>query len=439
MTTNKLRIAWFSPLPVKGKSSGTISEYCTELLLPELNQSFDIELFHNAFEPYQDYKTYHFLNAAKIHDENPFDAFFYQLEDHLALNFIRMHIGLKPGIVWFHDFILSNYGPEPILNSPWEETVKKFKDKDRPWADRDAEYFRDSPIAYREAAYAVVPAFSSVKAAGDYRANKDLALRDNLATASENGPWNLSIPVEIPDSLYNGEAKQIAFCGFPGVEKRAHKLLEAVSKLGSDVKLSWLIDADEEDRALEALRSFGIETAELSIGRSASSWRELVRKSGIAFHCHFSAFGGTREYLPISISEGIPTIVSSYGDGEHLPEDLLFKIDAGTTEATQIELLVRKILAGEVQINRESLKAYALEHNSTQAVALQIESLVAQAKPLLSDCSTSWSKLELQAQSKLAEEAFEIVNDGDTGVLRDFKKKLFGPVFEEFKWVNKNI
>ena len=441
MSSIKPRIAWFSPLPIKGEETSTLSEYCSFLLLPKLRDKIDIELFHNSFEPYEDYPTHHFLTAAKIHEEKPFDAFFYQMEDHAALNFIRIHLGLKPGVVWFHDFIFSTDGPEPILNSPWEETLKKFNNREHPWAERGAEYFKDSPIGYREGGYAVIPAFSSPRSVGDYKAHASVSLREQFESASANGPWGLNVPVEVPSSLDSkctaskANSNKIAFCGFSGVEKRAHKLLAALANLKGEVSLSWLVANEEKERATEAARSFGIDDAEIITGRSADTWRKLVKESLAAYHCHFSAFGGMAEFLPISMSEGVPIIATAYGDGEHLPDNLVFKIEPGTTEANQTELVLRKLLADEVYVDREALYSYAKEHYSVEAVASEILSMINQGLPLLKDFNSKWLAYEAEAKAELSREAFEILASGDKGSLSEMKESFLSATYKEFNWI----
>ncbi|MCB0318452.1 MAG: glycosyltransferase [Bdellovibrionales bacterium] len=435
ISTKKPRIAWFSPLPNAGKESRTISEYCSELLLPILKSDLEIECFHNRFDSYKDFPTFHFLTAAKRHQQNPFDAFFYQMEDESALNFIRIHLGIKPGIVWFHDFIYSTDGPEPILNSPWEETIKKFNDRNRPWAKRGEEYFKDSPIAYREGGCALIPAFSSPRSFGDYSTHIKTSLRSNFALAKDNGPWLVNIPVEIPQKLIEKPiSNRIAFCGFPGIEKRYHKLLTALSNLNGQVVLDWLVLDSEKSRAEEAVRSFGVKNANIIVARSANEWRKLVKNSFAAYHCHFSAFGGMREYLPISMSEGVPVITSSYGDGEHLPSDLVFKIDPGSFESRQLEILIQKILADEVIIDREALRKYALEHYSIAAVSANILSMINQAYPLLNEFNLKWTEYESQAQNELAREAFEILSNQDTDKLSELKKDFIKSSFNELRW-----
>ncbi|NDC39127.1 MAG: hypothetical protein EBZ48_13955, partial [Proteobacteria bacterium] len=154
MLSKKLRIAWFSPLPGGSTPIGSKSAYASEKLLPLLRASFDLELFHDEFRPYQDYPTHHYLSAFERHAAAPFDLFFYQLEDLPSSAFARAHLGLIPGVVWFHDLLFTTKCPEGLLHSSWEVALQKFLGLKAIWPTQELWPDVSSPLDKRAASLA---------------------------------------------------------------------------------------------------------------------------------------------------------------------------------------------------------------------------------------------------------------------------------------------
>ena len=61
------RLAWFSPLPISKDGGASTGAYWSKALLPILRSEFEIELFYDGFGQYEDFRTAHFLAAAKRH------------------------------------------------------------------------------------------------------------------------------------------------------------------------------------------------------------------------------------------------------------------------------------------------------------------------------------------------------------------------------------
>ncbi len=122
----KKRIAWFCAYSASDflKSQSVFSS-----LYPKISAEYEIDLFlDNAdLEDLRKNKihtvaarNYHYLQAMQKHREQNYSCFFYQIEDRKECNFMRIHLALKPGIVWFHDFFLSNHNfsfPANIVDS----------------------------------------------------------------------------------------------------------------------------------------------------------------------------------------------------------------------------------------------------------------------------------------------------------------------------------
>ena len=66
---SRLRLAWFSPWPDNDRS---IAAYCSRVLLPELEDHFEITVFCDRSGSYLKLPVEHYLNAYKLHRDNPF-------------------------------------------------------------------------------------------------------------------------------------------------------------------------------------------------------------------------------------------------------------------------------------------------------------------------------------------------------------------------------
>ncbi|NLF26160.1 MAG: glycosyltransferase family 4 protein [Deltaproteobacteria bacterium] len=439
----KLRVAWFSALDFDGETR-SLSAYVSTLLLPLLSQSFEIELFCDSFGRYQEFPTHHYLTAYKRHAECPFDLFFYQLEDCKCADFVRIHLGLIPGIVWFHDFALRTDGPEQILGSPWQETVAKFEAISKPDSKppRGTEFFRESPLALREASYAAVALFSNPAAHAQYRQSVKLSLR-----AADTPSFYLPFPVQ----FFGGTAAnrngvgRIIFCGSTGLEGRAHKVLEALAGFGTGVKLYWLLDAEERGRAEALVRECEASQVEILEGRTPKRWQSLAAHADLAIHSHFSVFGGLGPYLEISLANGVPCVVTDrvtdFAAADYLPEHLVMRVSPGRSEALELKALLRAALSQEICIDREQIRSFALETFDHRVVALELGQVFERETPQLKSLMENWRLLEQEASLALIEEvgassatSSTISSANEVAAAFDPWQQVYQPVFKELGW-----
>lgn len=429
------RIAWFSPLTIDPKAEGTISAYASERLLPLLRDRYEIELFYPGAERHPDFPTHHFLKAWDLHRKDPYDIFFYQLEDSLCANFVRMHIGLIPGIVWFHDLMFSSDGPEPILNSPWEETVRKYLDPHRPWPDREREYKRLGPLGYREAGYALVSLFSNLANHIDYKNQVSLKLN-----RSKESSFYLPVPVRKRFELVHEPRtrREIIFAGSPRIEHRAHKVLGALAQLKEDYSLTWLIEPEEKSASDELLKEFEVTTANLVLGRSPANWERLVQRGGIAIHTLFSVYGQPGPYLEISLMAGLPVIVTNFASTEYLPDSVLFKVQPGETESVEIRESVRAIIRGEVFFSPERVREFAIENYSAQKIADELSLMFERCEPRIRQALALWQWLERDAREAVLGELLG-ADKGDLALLKSREvalQSVIQPICKELGWVD---
>jgi hypothetical protein len=167
MGGSKLRIAWFTPLARTNEEVVTISQYCTDLLLPLLQDEFEIEVFSNLSPgAHLGVPRYNTLNAYQRHRDNPFDIYFYQVEDGPLGRVVRTQVGTMPGITWMHDTFLADPGAEGIHTSPWERSVQQMLDLSLPFLERGELPLQPQPQGYRETSVSPIVLYNSAWAEG---------------------------------------------------------------------------------------------------------------------------------------------------------------------------------------------------------------------------------------------------------------------------------
>ncbi len=433
--SHRQRLAWFSALNLPGRRSASLSAYATDQILPFLKDSFDITVFHNGFEQYQDFKTAHFLSASELHEQQAFDIFFYQLEDHPDLNFIRQFCGIMPGAIWFHDFLFTSHGPEPILNSPFEDTIQIFNSGKYTFRKRGYEYQERERSGIREAGLSVLQFFSREIA----RSEAQRRVTRRLDCKSD-APRNYYLPLPIPEiPLASPGQQRVCFCGSVQIEHRAHKLLQAISELEMSIPLVWLIDQRERKQAEELLQEFEIQNVELITGRSPEKWVEIVQGGGVAVHCLFSVYGQMGPYHAISMAAGLPTLVSDFAGAEFLPDNLVIKIEPGAHEARQIAEALGAVFSSRMQFSAKAIAEYARELYSAKFIAGELSFALKSSAGVFREFSQRWQKLEQAARAELL--AFSLETN-----LGRVDRELFGEalpaiqklqeVYQELGWIS---
>lgn len=437
----RLRVAWFSHLNCGSVEGPSKSAYTSDLLLPVLRDRFEIELFHDSFDSYQDYPTFHYLTAVERDRAKPFDLWFYQLEDGLVGNFVRMHLGLKPGLVLFHDYVLASDGPEPILNSPWENVLNKFHSPAASWPERGAEFNRRGPQAFREASLAAVPLFVSAVQHGDYQREIDASLGRQMVGY---GSYYLPAPVARRFTYPAHPAqRRIGYLGSPRIEHRAHKLLAALAELDG-WKLSWLLDPSEQKIAEELIREFelNLEQVEFHNGRTPAAWQDLLSQVDIAIHTSFSVYDQPSPYLAMSLMAGRPAIAIDFASIESLPDSVVFKIEPGPRETVQMRLVLDELFK-QPQFNAAKLvQTYAQEFHDFRLVAAELAAVFEISKSLLASISERWQALEHEAWQTLLTEAPCYCGLNEQGPESDpiavhGWDRLLGQAFREIGWGQK--
>ncbi len=426
----KLRIAWFSNLPGDTGAEESYSAYFSELILPEL-AGCELELFHNGFEAYGDWPTFHYLKAAQRHAQKPFDIFFYQLEDRPAAQWLRTQVGLNPGLVYFHDYLFTSFGPEPILNSTWFEIVKKFKDPTTNWPDQMDKQFQQGPHARREASFAAATIFSQPQALDEYR-------RSVLVNVSSKAVADsFYLPLPVAPEVFNArlpKAERVCYSGSPWIQDRGHKVLQAVAEYSPDLEFNWLVSATEVSAAQALVKEFGLRNVNLQSGRSPAVWKELISKGGVALHTLFSVFGQTGAYLNLSLSVGIPTVVTRFGCTDHLPEQIVYKVQPGASECTEIKAVLQELFGKSSKFSRDLCQTYARENFAAPLVANELEFIFRSSLPEITQTQTAWLAYQQIATLDVLKQARASLPEVDQiwGV-----EELFTMASRDFNWESK--
>jgi glycosyltransferase involved in cell wall biosynthesis len=386
---SKPKIAWFSPVSDLSESS---SAYISRAILPHLQESFDIELFSDKEESFHGLESQNYLRAAEREDQ--FSLFVYHVEDTRELAFSRLHLGLVPGVVFFHDLLLSDFGPEPILNSPWSETQKVFHSSGYPWPKIDSEFLQRGPTAHREASYAGVRIFSAPRDHREFMTSIESSVTDPKRHTFCLPYPSLSVISKAPEF-------DLAYVGRPRLEDRPHKLLKALSLMKGAPRLAWLVSSEEYERAKEFLREFPRVSVKLIEGRTPWIWADVVSQARVAVMTHFSAFGQLGPFFSVATGAGTPVVVSDFGGSDWLPDQLFPKIRAGEGEEFELMRALSMLLHSDTSLLSNQISSYSEELFSTEAIARDFSKVLRYAMPIISDARDRWKTMRMSARSDL--------------------------------------
>lgn len=447
MSKTALRIAWFSALNSDSQPGSTVSAYVSDLLLPIIRQHFDVDVFSDGFRQYKDFPTYNYLSAFLKHRRQPYDIVFYQLEDHPAARFLRIPIGLLPGVVWFHDLYYRDRGPEPILNSPWREQIRffnsgKWESAHCNWPDRKAEEDWPDSLGLREAAWALLAIFSEPFAQREFNNRVSIRLGQGLFRSGQDN-YYMPYPVQFSDLRRSHSADnelRLCYAGSPFIEYRAHKFLQALSEQKSGYHLIWMISDDELLQAERMIKEFEISKVELVVDRSPSRWREIVKRSDLAVHCHYSMYGQPGVYLAISLAAGLPAIVTRFRSSENFPEGLLFFADPGVQESSQIALILNHFRQVARRVDTDRIVEMAKELFDHKMIAEQLIMLFEAYAHQSAKAFAVWRDFSERARCELIRETHNLL--GSRGAVDAVSpasgeyavKMIFDPVFKELGW-----
>ncbi len=433
MSTNRLRVAWFTDTGSSGIE--TVSAYSSALLLPELARHHDVEVFTDTTAVSSfGLQSSHYLTAHRKHQRAPFDIFFYQLEDSKECRFVRGHIGLVPGITWLHDLFYNDLGPEAFHTSPWETSIAQYHDPSVAFYDRAKAPHQLWPRAYRETSLSPVVLFSSSWARNEYR-RMVCARLEGLSREHPAEVLPIPVKVETVARAHTGDVLRIASASVSGIEGRMHKVLPALRGLSIPWALTWMVAPEESRAAQELVEEFGVSSSvRIICGRSAESWRSIVAESDLALHLHASVFGRLAPFAQISLSTGIPTVVSFAAQGEDFPESAVFHVVPGAHEGRQVREIAEAITRRGVTACGANGRKFALEANDPSKIAETLASLLTEWAPHVAYVMDRWERLRQRGQRALLDEVCVLVDKDDTSGMSPFRRVLSDPL-RELGWI----
>ncbi|MCB0330467.1 MAG: glycosyltransferase [Bdellovibrionales bacterium] len=409
--TRKLRLAWCGVLPITERMEQTLSAYAAEVLLPHMRREFEVELFHNSFEPYRDFATFHYLRLRDRHESDPFDICLYQIEDHPEAQYVRIASALLPGVSWFHNLYFSSHGPEPILNSAWRTTQARFGNRALPWAVRRAEHEQDAPLGRREATSCLVPIFSNERDIDEYQRLIGCSLGGDRW--SEQPSYYLPLPVSkelFARSVHSQQRSSLSvlLCGGGRIEDRSHKVLAVLREL-PDCHLRWVFPPDETTRVHALVEEFGLQNVSLFPELSPKKWQEHLREGDVAIHLSFSVFGQPGPYVWMSMAAGCPVLVTRFGASERIASHVVYHIPPGVEESKHVELVLHALRDKKGVHHSEMVRGYAEEIFREEKIALELIAVLQSlsSHPLYRELLTEWREFQEEAQQALLQEVVE--------------------------------
>jgi hypothetical protein len=403
MIGSQRRVAWFSPLRGKGVSEESLSAYFTEKLLPVLENHLAIDVYQAERAHLGKPGTYHFLEAARKHAANPYDLFFYQVEDKECSRFVRSCLGHVPGVVLFHDVLMTKPPPVSLLKTPWRQVVRGFENPQTlVWPTETEWDLNDSPFALRECAFAALPLFSHSWAHDTYRSE---SARDGdvnrINRVSCNGA---SYSLELPFTLAQQTSKDtktpltIGIVSAGGTEGRGSEIFQALSKIDLPFRVLWLLHEGVEQQCVHELaEEFGIEVEHVSF-RSPDKWASVVVECDIAFHLHYSVYGNLNPYVEMSCAAGSVVAVLNFGLADYVGGENVVRIEPGEGEVRQIRELLCAV-ARELPLMRSRQKTHSTV--TPQEVAEELLVVFEKHGSQLRDVSQRWAEVKTSAERYL--------------------------------------
>ena len=308
------QLAWISEQNEGDKRSA----FLTRTLVPKLSDRFDISVFSTVED----------LECSSAN----FDLKFYQFEGEAHPVTLKKN---TPVVALFHDYYLTDPQKTSFLEEASQTDVALFS------SERNLDEFRRQS-GHPDTHYLPFP-----------------AIRD--------------------ESFSKTKAIERHFLGFSGgtnLESRAHKFLPALAALKEESELIWLLTDAELEEANLLLKEFSVNHFRLFTQRSPERWSELCQEIDIAVHVHFSAYSDPGPYLPISLINGLPSIVTDFGGTQFYPDSAVLKVGAGPREEQEIQTALETLISDnsskKTKLSRDA-QEYAREVFDTQAVAQDLE------------------------------------------------------------------
>ncbi|RME59006.1 MAG: hypothetical protein D6780_05785 [Candidatus Dadabacteria bacterium] len=412
MKEKLFNIAWFSPV-----KEGCTSWYLTKKLLPYLKDYFSIELFTDTLssgvQETLAVKVNHYLSF--FQKEKHFHTALYFLDTTPFSSFVRYHLGLSPGVVIFESLWSDAKSPDPLIESPWKDFIKKLYNFNH-LIPKKPPYFWDDKnlLLEREISLACLPIFISARDTEEFQREVKLSVQGKSPKA-----FYLPCPVDFfckEDDPFALSTLTIASAALPTLEGRAHKWVKALAraaKKGVKAKLFWAVEEELLSAALEQLKDAGfnlaknkavLEKIEVKLISSLSPrlWQSIVKDAHIAIHTYSGVVGKLYPYLTISLAAGSYVVVSRFSESFWLPDEAVYKVKLGAGEEEEFFKLFLFFAdnAQNLKRNKTALD-YAKLFHSSEEKAFELKEILLSNFELLMDIKKRWLRVRELAFNEL--------------------------------------
>lgn len=422
------RIAWFSrfnqdALPPSASSSA----YFSDVVLPIVHSAFEVDLFGKEEGRLNDQKILHYVTAGSRHKENPYDLFFYQLEDSQECDFIKIHLGLIPGVTLFHDIVWSTDVPPPLTFSVWREFLKAFNlgDNSVEIEKRKQPDFVAKPL--REILLSPVSLYTSPRKCSWARTHAETCLAripEFLGSDKIYLPYPVTVSRHINPVPSGDRQPRVGIYGSPTVESRIEKILQSLRDFS--IELVWLTSEREVLRAKRLATEYGLTNVKIIPEDSLNAWGKILPSLDFTFLPYFGEKGGLGPKIALSLAAGVPTIVSDTDENTYLPDSVVFKVTPGDQEVLAFREYLKSLLdlsPRDLDILKANFRSYALENHAAEIVGRELCAVFTRAVTELKSLKSRWQEVTKKARADVVERN-----------LADYDQSLVGSTFDEMGW-----
>lgn len=397
-----MKIAWFSPLYGHENSepefdSSSRAAYLSYYLVPALGKHFTIDLFYAGpqsrvvLDGGVEAPVYNYLNAALMAERAPYDLFVYQVEDTPYSGWIRHHLGLKPGVVWFHDILFQNRAPDPLSHSPWQYVIEALTHPEISLPEDEVWPETNDPYPWRETLLSLGAVFLSPWAHGEYR--RRVAGKRGIVQAIEgdrSATPSTTLRYPVVPAIHKTAARSIGIVGGADSEDRVSKILSALAP-GEEV--IWFVKTREQDHVQRLVHLYPHCKVTVQLYDSPAEFRSLMSSTGLIFMLHYSLYGSLSPWLELAYEAGVVCVISDFGPAEYLSDSSVIKIPVGTEESWYIKEVLKEWRADHIKINGEESRV-GTGYDPVQDIAQEFVLFIKDNSAVWQHGAGSWDRME---------------------------------------------
>ena len=138
--------------------------------------------------------------------------------------------------------------------------------------------------------------------------------------------------------------------------------------------------------------------------------------------------------MQISLMAGLPCVVTRFASSELLPDNLVWKVEPGETEAAELREVLRCIRSKSFFEANDPVKSYAVETFDAGMVAGELSHVFTRSAARLARVMERWERLSNDARASLLEECRSVM--AGTGSLfgAPIWDRLAAPVMSDLGW-----